>query len=83
MGVLALKLAELAVVPGGGTSERGHILYQDHPPPEHIKVHRVALQRGGFQVVEGLGDERHLVSFASTLQADWISTCGCIRPLVT
>ena len=59
MGVLALKLVELAEVPGGGASERGHILYKDHPSPEHVKVHRVSLQRGSLQVVERLGDERH------------------------
>lgn len=81
MGVFALKLVELAVVPGGGASERGHILYQDHPSPEDIKVHWVPLQRGGPQVVEGLGDERHLNSCASTLEPDGISTCDCIQPL--
>lgn len=62
MRVLALQLVELAVVPGGGASERGHILYQDHPSPEHVEIHRVSLQRGGLKVVEGLGDERHLGS---------------------
>lgn len=79
MGVLALELVQLAVVPGGGASERGHILYQDHPAPEHVKVQRVSLQRGGPQVVESLGDERHLDSCASTLEADGISTCDCIQ----
>lgn len=68
MGVLALKLAELAVVPGGGASERGHILYQDHPAPEDVEVHRVPLHRGGLQVVESLGDERHLDCCASSLR---------------
>lgn len=62
VGVLGLQLAELGVVPGGGASERGHVLDQHHSAPEHVEVHRVALQRGGLQVVEGLGDERHLVS---------------------
>lgn len=81
MGVLALKLVELAVVPGGGASERGHILDQDHPSPKHIEIHRVPLQRGGSQVVEGLGDERHLASRASSLEAAGISTCDCIQPL--
>lgn len=70
MGVLALELVELAVVPGGGASERGHILDQDHPAPEHVEIHRVSLQRGGPQVVEGLGDERHVDSFASSLRTD-------------
>lgn len=60
MGVLALQQAEFAEVPGGGPSERGHILNQDHPSPEHVEVHQVALERGGSQVVEHLGDERHL-----------------------
>ena len=83
MGVLALKLVELAEVPGGGASERGHILYQDHPSPEHVEVHRVSLQCGGSQVVEGLGDERHLNSCASTLVGDGISTCDSIQLLVT
>lgn len=64
MGVLALKLVELAEVPGGGASERGHILDQDYPSPKHVEIHRVSLQRGGSQVVEGLGDERHLDSCA-------------------
>lgn len=81
MGVLALELVQLTVVPGGGASERGHILYQDHPAPEHVKVHRVSLQRGGPQVVEGLGDERHLDSCASSLEADGISTRDCIKLL--
>lgn len=80
MGVLALQLVELAVVPGGGASERGHILYEDHPSPEHVEVHRVPIQRGGPQVVEGLGDERHLVSCAATLEADGVSVSDCIQP---
>lgn len=70
MGVLALKLFELTEVPGGGASERGHILYEHHPSPEHVEIHRVSLQRGGPQVVERLGDERHLDSCASSLEAD-------------
>lgn len=81
MGVLALKLVELAEVPGGGASERGHILYQHHPAPEHVEIHRVSLQRGGSEVVERLGDERHLSSCASTLEPERISACGCIRLL--
>lgn len=81
MGVFALQLVELAEVPGGGASERGHVLYEDHPAPEHVEVHRVALQRGGPQIVEGLGDERHLGSFAATLEADRISTPDCIQLL--
>lgn len=81
MGVLALKLVELAEVPGGGASERGHILYQDHPSPKHVEIHLVSLQRGGSQVVEGLGDERHLNSCVSSLEADGISTCYCIQLL--
>ncbi len=72
MGVLALKLVKLGEVPGGGASERSHILYQHHPSSEHVEIHRVSLQRGGPQVVEGLGDERHLDSCASTLEADGI-----------
>lgn len=70
MGVLALKLVELAEVPGGGASERGHVLYEDHPSPEHVEVHRVAFQRGGLQVVESLGDERHFYSSVSTVEED-------------
>lgn len=73
MGVLALQLVELAEVPGGGSSERGHILYEDHPSSEHVEVHRVSLERGGPQVVESLCDERHLVSGAATLEAEGIS----------
>lgn len=61
MGVLALQLVELAEVPGGGSSERGHILYEDHSSSEDVEVHRVSLQCGGPQVVESLRDERHLV----------------------
>lgn len=79
MGVLALKLVELAEVPGGGASERGHILYQDHPSPKHVEIHRVSLQRGGPQVVERLGNERHLNSCASTVKAGRSSACGCIQ----
>lgn len=79
MGVLALKLVELAEVPGGGASERGHVLYQDHSAPEHVEVHRVSLQRGGPQVIEGLGDECHLGSCASTVAADGMSACGCVQ----
>lgn len=82
MGVLALKLVELAEVPGSGASERGHILYEDHSSPEHVEVHCVSLQRGGLQVVESLGDESHLNSFASTLEADRVSVCDSIH-LVT
>lgn len=41
MGVLALQLIQLAEVPGGGASEGGHILYQDHSSPEDIEVYRV------------------------------------------
>ena len=59
MRVPPLELVQLAVVLGGGSSERRHILDQHHPPPEHVEVHRIALQRGGSQVVEGLSDERH------------------------
>lgn len=81
MRVLALQLVELAVVPGGGASERGHILDQDHASPEHVEVHQVSLQRGGLQIVEGLGDERHLGSCASTLDADGVSACDCTLPL--
>lgn len=81
MGVLALQLVELAEVPGGGASERGHVLYQDHTSPVHVEIHRVSLQRGGPQVVERLGDERHLRPFASTLEADRISVCTCAPPL--
>ncbi|KAM7375720.1 hypothetical protein PAMP_005500 [Pampus punctatissimus] len=83
MRVLALKLVELAEVPGGGASERGHILYEDHPSPEHVEVHRVSLQRGGSQVIEGLGDERHLDSCVSTLGTDGTSTCDSMQALVT
>lgn len=79
MGVFVLQLVELVEVPGGGPSERGHVLYEDHPAPEHIEVHRVALQRGGLQVVEGLGDEGHLGSFAGTLEADETSRRDCIQ----
>lgn len=60
MGVLALQAVELAEVPGGGASERRHILDQHHASPEHVEIHRVSLQRGGPQVVERLGDMRHL-----------------------
>lgn len=70
MRVLALELVELGEVPGGGASEGRHILNEDHPSPEHIEVHRVSLQSGGLQVVECFGDERHLNSCASTLEAD-------------
>lgn len=79
MGVPALKLVELAEVPGSGASERGHILYEDHPSSEHIEVHCVSLQRGGLQVVESFGDERHLDSCASTLEADRVSICDSIQ----
>lgn len=65
MGVLALQLVELAEVPGGGASERRHVLDQHHASPEHVEIHRVSLQRGGPQVVERLGDERHLRTSAS------------------
>lgn len=76
MGVLALKLVELTEVPDGGASERGHILYQDHPSPKHVEVQRVALQRGGPQVVEGLGDEGHLGSWASALDVIRMRVCA-------
>lgn len=78
MGVLALQLVELAEVPGGGASERRHILDQHHAAPVHVEIHRVPLQRGGLQVVERLGDERHLRPSAPTLAADLIS--ACLRP---
>lgn len=78
MGVLALQLLERAEVPGGGASERCHILDQHHAPPVHVEIHRVPLQRGGLQVVERLGDERHLRPSASTLEADLNS--ACLRP---
>lgn len=78
MGVLALKPVELAEVPGGGASERRHILDQHHAPPVHVEIHRVPLQRGGPQVVESLGDERHLRPCASTLEADGISAPACV-----
>lgn len=78
MGVLALKPVELAEVPGGGASERRHILDQHHAPPVHVEIHRVPLQRGGPQVVERLGDERHLRPCASTLEADGISAPACV-----
>lgn len=80
MGVPSLKLVELAEVPGRGASERGHILYKDHPSPEHVEVHRIPLQRGGLQVIESFGDERHLDSCASTLEADGVSVCASIQP---
>lgn len=48
VGVLALELVELIEVPDSGASERGHILYQDHPSTEHIEIQRVAFQRGGL-----------------------------------
>lgn len=83
MWVLALKLVELGEVPGGGASERGHIFYQDHSTPKHVEINSVSLQRLGPQVVEGLGDECHLDSCASTLPADGISTCDCTPVLVT
>lgn len=70
MGVLALQVVELAEVPGGGASERRHILDQHHASPEHIEIQRVPLQRGGPQVVERLGDVRHRRTSASTLEAD-------------
>lgn len=76
MGVLALKLVELTEVPDGGASERGHILYQDHPSPKHVEVQRVTLQRGGPQVVEGLGDEGHLSSWASALDVVGMRVCA-------
>lgn len=79
MGVPALKLVELAEVPGSGSSERGHILYEDHASPEHVEVHCVSLQRGGLQVVERFGDERHLNGRASTLEADRVSICDSIQ----
>lgn len=71
MGVLALKLVELIEVPDGGASERGHVLDQHHPSPEHVEVQRVALQRGGPQVVEGLGDEGHLSSGGFCTVCGW------------
>lgn len=76
MGVLALELVELIEVPDGGASERGHVLYQDHPSPKHVEVQRVALQRGGPQVVEGLGDEGHLSSRASALFVAGLRVCS-------
>lgn len=82
MGVLALEQVELAEVPGGGASEWGHILDQDHPAPEHVEVHRVSLERGGSQVVEHLGYERHLNSRASTLDAGSIWACNSTQRLV-
>lgn len=60
MWVPALKLVEFAEVPGSGASERGHILYEDHPSPEHVEVHCVSLQHGSLQVIESFGDECHL-----------------------
>lgn len=75
MGVLALQMVELAEVLGGGASERGHILDEDHSSPEDVEVHRVSLQRGGPQIIEGFSDERHLGSFGATLEAVWISAC--------
>lgn len=80
MGVLALKLVEFTEVPDGGASERGHILDQDHPSPEHIEVQRVALQCGGPQVVEGLGDEGHLSSWASALDVVGMRVCARGHP---
>lgn len=76
MGVLALKLVELIEVPDSGASERGHVLYQDHPSPKHVEVQRVALQRGGLQVVEGLGDEGHLSSGASAMFVARTGACS-------
>lgn len=76
MGVLALQVLELAEVPGGGASERRHILDQHHASPEHVEIHRVSLQRGGPQVVERLGDERHLRTSAPTLEADSGLSCA-------
>lgn len=76
MRVLALKLVEFTEVPDGGASERGHILDQDHPSPKHIEVQRVALQRDGPQVVEGLGDEGHLSSWASAVDVVAMRVCA-------
>lgn len=81
MGVLALQVVELAEVPGGGASERRHVLDQHHAAPEHVEIHRVSLQRGGPQVVERLGDERHLGTAASTLEADRVSQPRPSAPL--
>lgn len=78
MRVLPLKQVELVEVPGGGASERGHVLYQDHPSPKHVEVHRVALQRRGPQVVESLCDERHL---APSLDPVGMRVRGCSKPL--
>lgn len=76
MGVLALELVELIEVPDSGASERGHVLYQDHPSTKHVEVQRVALQRGGPQVVEGLRDEGHLSFGASSLVVARLQVCS-------
>lgn len=81
MGVLALQLVELAEVLGGGASERGHILDEDHSSPKDVEVHRVPLQRGGPQIIKGLCDERHLGYFAAALEAAWFFRCeGLLTP---
>lgn len=78
MGVLALQLIKLAEVPGGGASERRHILYEDHTSPKDVEVHRVPFYRGGPQVIEGLSNERHLCYGDVSLEGDCVSACDCI-----
>lgn len=81
MRVLALELVQLVEVPGGGTSEGRHVLYQDHPAPVHVEVHQVALHGGGLQVIEGLGDERHLHLRVPRLEADRTVVLDSTQPL--
>lgn len=57
--VHALEQVELAIVLCGCPSERCHILNEDHPPSKHIEIYWIPLQGRGFQIIEGLRDERH------------------------
>lgn len=59
VGISGLQLVQLAVVPGGCSSERGHVLNQDHSPSVDVEIDGLPLQGRRTEIVEGLSDEGH------------------------
>lgn len=58
-GKAALQLVEVGEVPGGRSSERGHVLNQHGPAPESVEVYLLPIQADSSEVVEGLGNVSH------------------------
>lgn len=58
-GKAALQLVEVGEVPGGCSSERGHILNQHCPASECVEIYLLPIQADSSEVVEGLGNVSH------------------------